>query len=436
MKILQFNAENIKRISTVEIVPEGSTVVLGGRNGDGKSSCLDAIWYALAGTKDIPAQPIRKGADAAEVKLNLGDFVVLRKFKRKADGEITTQLEIKSRDGYEVPSPQKMLDELRGKMSFDPLEFSRLKPREQLESLKELVGLDFTETDRKRDSVYTTRTTVNRNLKAKQAELSACQHYADAPSVEVSLAELAEELQKANDTNAGYEKVGQSLKDETANYGRLFEALGSAHQDVKDLEEQLAAAKAVVQLKEQSVLESGKLIAQIEAKIAECIYEDTTIIQTKIRESESINAKVRQNAKHAALAGEVTDLTGQSDKLTGELKSIEEAKSQAMEAANFPVAGLGFDADGITLNGLPFEQASRAEQIRVCVAMAIALNPKLRVMWIKDGSLLDEEGLAMVAEMATEADAQIWIERVSKGSECSVILSDGKVLEPEAAAVA
>ena len=87
---------------------------------------------------------------------------------------------------------------------------------------------------------------------------------------------------------------------------------------------------------------------------------------------------------------------------------------------------MGVDGDlQVTLDGLPFNQASSAQQLRCSVAMGLAFNPKLRVMVIEDGSLLDEDSLAILSEMADEADAQVWIERVSEGEECTVIIEDG-----------
>jgi hypothetical protein len=62
----------------------------------------------------------------------------------------------------------------------------------------------------------------------------------------------------------------------------------------------------------------------------------------------------------------------------------------------------------------------------VSFAIAIAKNPKLRVVLLKDGPLLDETSLAMVAAMAEEADVQIWIERIGKGP-VGVLIQDGEV---------
>ena len=49
MKIIEFRAERFKRLSAVDITPEGNTVIISGKNGQGKSSVLDAIWLALGG---------------------------------------------------------------------------------------------------------------------------------------------------------------------------------------------------------------------------------------------------------------------------------------------------------------------------------------------------------------------------------------------------
>ena len=48
-------------------------------------------------------------------------------------------------------------------------------------------------------------------------------------------------------------------------------------------------------------------------------------------------------------------------------------------------------------------------------------------MLIRDGSLLDEDGLRMVAEMADARGAQVWIERVSSTGNVGVVMEDGQV---------
>jgi hypothetical protein len=73
-----------------------------------------------------------------------------------------------------------------------------------------------------------------------------------------------------------------------------------------------------------------------------------------------------------------------------------------------PVEGLGFadseDGPFVTLGAEPFDQASQAQKIRVSVAIAAAMNPKLRVARILDGSLLDARSWAALEDYAATHD--------------------------------
>lgn len=50
MKIISLKSENVKRLSVVEVIPKDKAlVIVAGKNGQGKSSVLDSIMFALAG---------------------------------------------------------------------------------------------------------------------------------------------------------------------------------------------------------------------------------------------------------------------------------------------------------------------------------------------------------------------------------------------------
>ncbi len=93
------------------------------------------------------------------------------------------------------------------------------------------------------------------------------------------------------------------------------------------------------------------------------------------------------------------------------------------------INGLAFDAEGVTFNGIPFQQCSSAEQVRIAVAVAAALNPKIRVIRIADGSLLDSASMAEIERLAKEHDMQIWIERVDESGGVGIVIEDGAVRE-------
>ena len=117
MHIVQLTAGNVKRLHAVDITPEGNIVTIAGRNGQGKTSVLDAIWFALGGATAMKETPevIRQGEVHAKVTLDLGDLVVDRHW---VNGKTT--LAVKSKEGAVHRSPQALLDSLVGKISFDP----------------------------------------------------------------------------------------------------------------------------------------------------------------------------------------------------------------------------------------------------------------------------------------------------------------------------
>lgn len=107
MKIIKFTANNIKRLGAVEITPQGNVVKITGKNAAGKSSVLDAIFWALGGKGVMPSKPIRAGAESAQVTLDLGDMMVTRRLaeieeqKTKALEEAQFPLEgLSLEDGY------------------------------------------------------------------------------------------------------------------------------------------------------------------------------------------------------------------------------------------------------------------------------------------------------------------------------------------------
>jgi len=423
-KIVQLNVENVKRIEAVEITPDGELVVIGGKHGNGKSSVLDSIMYALGGEKALPPVPLRNGASKGHVTVNLGDIVVTRKFSRKKDGEIGTSLEIKRANGDKVSSPQALLDSLCGQLAFDPLEFSRMKPKDQLQQLKHLVGLNFDELDRERAAHFQHRTDINRQNKAKQSEVDATPEVAGAPAAEVSVADCVAAVRTAEATNKSNADARKLLTmkeslvgDKAAEVQRIKLLIEAAVRDAQAAVEQAAAQREIVEKLPQDV--------------------DLAPLNEALSEVENVNRRVRQNAKRAELLKQAAGLSSQSDFLTEQINKIDEKKEELLAAAKFPVDGLSFGTDGVLLNGLPLEQACTADRIRLSVAMGFALNPKLKVILVREGSLLfnDETGLHLIADMAREAGAQVWVERVSLGEECSVIIEDGNVKAMELAAV-
>jgi hypothetical protein len=74
-----------------------------------------------------------------------------------------------------------MLDALVGRLTFDPLAFSREKASRQAE-IQCLVGLDLASLDARRAEIYTERTAVNKRATSLRARFEAMPRHELAPA--------------------------------------------------------------------------------------------------------------------------------------------------------------------------------------------------------------------------------------------------------------
>lgn len=422
MKIVRLQAENVKRLKAVEISPDSGEplVVIGGENAQGKSSVLDSIQMALGGKDAIPARPVRDGEEKAKVVLELDDMTVERRFGKDGQSKVI----VKSKEGAAFPSPQAMLDSLVGRLSFDPLEFVRLGKdaagqRQQAAILRELLGLDFTKEDQAAKAAYEERAAINRELRQVEARLEAMP-IVNAPDEEVNIGVLMQQLQEAQAHNKGIDDLEGERKDASADANRFTEQINAVSKQIEELKAKL------LDLESQRGT-AAEDVERIEAQIAKSKREDTSHIQQQITDADKVNSLVRAKKERAQLAAQVKALSSKADAQTTIMGKMAEAKEAKLAAAKFPIAGLGVTDEGVTLAGLPLEQASSAEQLRLSVAIGLAQNPKLKVLLIRDGGLLDKRSMRLLADMAADADAQVWLERVGEGEECNVVIEDGAV---------
>jgi AAA domain len=402
LRIVDLKVQNIKRVRAVHITPNGdSTVILGGKNGAGKTSVLDAIAMALGGARAIPSDPVRHGAKRGSIVADLGDLVVERVIA--ADGQTT--LTVRDADGNRQRSPQKILDELCSRIAFDPLAFMSMQPGQQNEQLRQLLGLDFSQLDAERERCYAKRTDISRDAKAARSSSESIVVPPSTPEKAVVVTDLLAQLREAG---------------EAAEKLRTHErATTTLRTDIESLQAELARIEA-------SLMQKRMQLKQLERQ-APPAAPDTDAISKSIATAEATNRQVHMRGQRDELERKANLLDVEAAKLTARIEAIDGEKAAAIAACSFPVPGLALGTDGPMLDGVPLEQASAAQKLRVSVALGLAMNPRLKVLLVRDASLLDETSLALVAEMAAAADAQVWLERVGDGDPTAVVIADGQV---------
>jgi DNA repair exonuclease SbcCD ATPase subunit len=399
MHVITLEAENLKRLKAVHIEPKGSVVKITGANGQGKTTVLDALWWAMAGTRNIQEMPIRKGEDSARVRVELGDLVVERIFK---DGKSSVKV---WDEGRQLRSPQKVLDELIGKLSFDPLEFTRMSQAQQIEMIKDLAGVGD-EIDRLDGLIadqFENRTEVNREVKRLQSVLdSTARPDPDlVPDREVNVSELASQLSAAQEHNHRIELM-------RADNDSQIETLNKLRMRCTELEKKIKEDAAKIALPEND-------------------YIDTTVISEAIDNAESANRLFREKQQINETMEALEEAKADSDDLTQSIEKYRAKKVEVMAKSMLPVKDLTVTEDGVMLSGVPFEQASGAEQLLVSMRLAMAANPKVRVLRATDASLLDSQSLEIITKAAGDNNYQIWLEIVDESGEVGIVIEDGKV---------
>lgn len=417
MKIIQLQAENFKRLKAVQISPTDDVVVISGKNENGKTSVIDSIWSALqyrAASKSMP-QPLRNGESKGFVTLDLGDYIVTRRFT-----ESDSTLEVRTPDGNKVTSPQKLLDGMIGDMSFDPWEFSRKTEQEQRTMLSDLLfkitggKLNLADFDARKQASYDARTDANREKKRLASLLANLRPPTDAePTEELSSADLMVSITEAVSIN-------QRIKNLAAENERATKTIADSTREIERLQKIVADQQAIL-------LSNTAELTKIEPV-------DVTFLQDQLKDIEARNRRAREIIEYRNLRSNLEKVDAEINSLNDKMELIDIEKAEALESAPLPVKGFTVNADGVRIlnedgSDVPFCQASAARRLKISLAIAMAANPTLRVIRISDGSLLDDDSMAIVKEMATDKDFQIWIEYASRNADdrMGVYIEDGEV---------
>jgi len=417
MKILQLHAENIKRLKAVDITPTENTVVISGKNENGKTSVIDSIWLALqyrAATKSNP-QPLRKGESKGIVTLDLGDYIVTRRFT-----ENDSSLEVRTPDGSKITSPQKLLDGMIGDLSFDPWEFARKTEQEQRVMLSDLLykitdgKLNLADFDARKQEAYDARTEANREKKRLASLLANLRPPIDTdPQEEISSSDLTRSITDALETN---------------------QKITNTQFSINLALENIAQTKKEIEILQKFIIDNESIIVSKQKELEQLEVQDVVFLQGQLKDIEGHNKRAREVVEYRNLRDSLEKVEEEITKFNNTMELLDIEKAEALESAPLPVKDFTVNAEGVRIinednEEVPFCQASAARKLRISLAIAMVANPTLRVIRIADGSLLDDESMAIIKDMADNEDFQVWIEYASRNTDdrIGVYIEDGKV---------
>ncbi len=401
---------------TLKFDENENLIIIAGNNGEGKTSALNAVESALAGGHSIPAEPLTKGKAKGYTILETTDYIIKRFYTKTG-----TSLVVEAKKGGKISSPQKLLNSLVGSISFDPLAFSNMKAKEQLATLQELLGLDFSELDEKRATAYEERRYFNRELKAEESRLDGIESFPDVPKKIQSASSILKNLDEARLFDEALTLKYQELQS-------CEDDISGTKTDIQDFQNEIQSnQKSIDKLKQygKRIVKNQKTLAD-ECKQMESEKPDARAMQSELDNIEETNEKVRSNIRRSELRVIVDTAQRMIDEKQTTIDALDEEKQKQLSETKMPVKGLSFDETGVRFNDIPFENCSQAEKLRVSTAMAMAENPKLALMLIRDGSLLDDKSMKLMYDLAQEYDCQVLLEYAGNHKDAKVVLENGE----------
>lgn len=444
MKVINYEAHHVMGVEHINYDLEGWHLFhIGGANGQGKSSSIKGLLMALCGRSgmDYPKPALREGEDEGWIKVKLSGSEQLHEqehlnvelhFERKDDGSVRESFRVIDSTGEEAPEPRTLLKRLYETRAFDPMQFDKMSKAERRKVLMDVVGLDFSSFEAKRKSVYEERTSINAEAKRRQAVLKNKSLHEGVPEKKICTSRLLDELKDAEKSNSQLEIISRELAVVESGIASSVSSIEEVTREIDAKKKHLESKKELLKKMKQTRAAARKKIKELPKAVS------LDKFRKSIAEAGDVNQKIAENEAYHAERSEVSGLIAASEKLTEDIKQLDLGQDVLLQETEWPIKGMSVDADGVLLDGLPFESACLSQRISASVNVGMALNPELRLLVCEDGSSLDVNTLKQIQAELKEKDYTMLVEVVTRTEQdedmCAVVIKEGRVVKDRGAA--
>lgn len=409
IKINSLEIENIKRVKAVKFEPaQNGLTIVGGKNGQGKTSVLDSIAWALGGDKFKPSQPQREGSVIPpNLHIVLSNGLVVERKGKNSDLKVTDP------DGQK--GGQQLLNEFVEQLALNLPKFMEASNKEKANTLLQIIGVkdELNELEQKEQELYNERTAIGRISDQKRKYAKEMVYYNGVPKELISAAELINQQQDILARNGENQRKRDKALSLHAERNRLAEKVNALKEELERYQKRLIQ------------VDQDMTIAYKSAE--ELKDESTEELETNIRNIDEINLKVRSNLDKEKAEEDAKYYAEKYDTLTSEINKVRKAKSDLLEGANLPLPGLSVSEGELTYNGYKWDNMSGSEQLKVAAAIVRKINPNCGFVLIDKLEQMDTDTLKEFGEWLETEGLQAIATRVSAGGECSIVIEDGYI---------
>lgn len=413
VKINSLEFENVKRIKAVQLEPsKNGLTVIGGKNRQGKTSVLDSIAWALGGDKFKPSAPMREGSVVEpHLKITLDNGIVVERSGKNSS--------LKVIDSTGNKGGQQLLNSFVEQFALDLPKFMNQTSKEKANTLLKIIGVGdkLYQLEIQEKRVYDQRHAIGQIADQKSKFAKEMPVYTGVPDEPISASELIRQQQEILARNGENERIRKNK------YTIMAERNG-IEQKVNALRDELK--------KYESLLSKKNAELDIACKSAENLVDESTAeLEQNIAQIEDLNKKIRANLDREKAEIDADTYREQYNELTEEIDQIRKSKSDLLNNADLPLAGLSVENGELLYKGFAWDNMSGSDQLIVATSIVRKLNPNCGFVLLDKLEQLDNDTLNDFGKWLEEQNLQAIATRVSTGDECSIIIEDGMSKEPE-----
>jgi len=475
---------NFMRVDAFSVDADGKSVIIRAKNAEGKSSVIEAIWEALAGSsaKERP-EPIHEGADKALIRIELADddgevlYIVEKHITPKLRRLVITTGEGKKPPG----SAQALLDGFLDRYSLDPVAFLERRPQDQLDDVLQVCGIEppaqqviqitgdalsieLRPKSGESADTYLGRLSADddglffRRRHAENQEVTRIRGAIDKQRQEIermqnglaqvtnygSLESMQQDLAAMRSSNKDHAASAKKMSDLASDRALMkmkkekdIEKRNAAMQQLRDLEvaitkkkEELADLETDVEnssFDEKEAAEAYDLHCKSHSKLNDN-SEQIGFLEKKIGQAVSASKQIieRDHAvtRHNELEAELEVASKRHAKTDSILLDLRKLRKGILEGIDLGVDGLSVEGGELRMNNKPFRQASYAERVKVSCAVAMKRSPRLKLLRVDNGEALDKDSKEYLLSLAAERGWQVVMACVADNTGLKVELVD------------